>query len=416
MNKYCWKLGTALIQALLVGMISMSCFLGQAESGDKTTGSQEGWVDMKTIKLKRVRVTLSQPVLVARSKEHLWFPTLIDLEKGKILAVMSNNPDAVMWPTQAWAAWSSDGGLTWRCDKPLDCLYSDLNALRLKNGDRLLLPFYLFPVPGTSGVTGTCPIVRKGQSAIEMVEKGVSVTGWPRACGSLGELGQGRTQAGFGFNGQTVELKGGGYLATLYGYFEGPKHYSLLAAESADGRDWRIRSVIADGTSKLQGGGGEGPCESAICRLKDGRLMCVYRNGGPYWQCWSQDEGKTWTDPVYTIVQGAVQPSLAVMKDGTVALSGGRPGIFAWINSDGKGKDWQEVDVMAHHNACCPKEPIGNPLPNGGTTSYTEIIALDERHLLLIYDRIPGGWGGIPKDSPESNSVWVVRIEVSRDE
>jgi hypothetical protein len=95
---------------------------------------------------------------------------------------------------------------------------------------------------------------------------------------------------------------------------------------------------------------------------------------------------------------------------GVVALSGGRPGIFVWVNADGTGKDWQEVDVAAHHNACCPKETIGS------TTSYTEIIALDERHLLLIYDRIPGGWGGIPKDSPESNSAWVVRVEISRDE
>jgi hypothetical protein len=75
-------------------------------------------LDMKTIKLKGLSVTLSQPVLVARSKERLWFPTLINLEKGKLLAVMSNIPDACMWPTKAWAAWSSDGGLTWRCDKP----------------------------------------------------------------------------------------------------------------------------------------------------------------------------------------------------------------------------------------------------------------------------------------------------------
>ena len=289
---------TALIQALWVGMISVSC-LGQEKSGGKTTGSGKGWLDMKTIKLKGLSVTLSQPVLVARSKERLWFPTLINLEKGKLLAVMSNVPDAIV-PPKSSAAWSSDGGLTWRCDKPLDGLYSDLSALRLKNGDRLLLPFYLFTVRGTNGVTGTCPIVRQGQSAIEMVEKGVSVTGWPRACGSLGELGQGRTLAGFVFNGQNVELKGGGYLATLYGYFEGPKHYSLLAAESANGRDWRIRSVIADETSKHQYVGAEGPCESALCRLKDGRLMCVFRNCGPYWQCWSQDEGKTWTDPVYT--------------------------------------------------------------------------------------------------------------------
>jgi len=366
-------------------------------------------MDMKTIELKGLNVTLSQPVLVARSKERLWFPTLINLENGKLLAVMSNVPDDWVKP-KGWAAWSADGGLTWHCDKPLNGLYSDHSALRLKNGDRLLLPFYLFPVSGTNRVTGACPIVRKDQSAVEIPEEGVSVTGWPRVCGSLGGFPQGPSVAGFAFNGQTVELEGGGYLATLYGYFQGPRRYSLLAAESMDGRQWKIRSVIADETCKLQGG--EGPSESALCRLKDGRLMCVFRMsaGVPYGQCWSQDDGKTWTAPVAMAQAHSVQPSLAVMKDGTVALSGGRPGIFVWINANGTGNDWQVIDIQAHHNACCPKETVGS------SSCYTELVALDERHLLLIYDRIPGGWGGIPKDSPESNSAWVVRVEVSRDE
>lgn len=357
---------------------------------------ENGWTDKKRIDLKGLSVTLSQPVLVARSKERLWFPTLIDLENGKLLAVMSNTGDEHVKP-KGWAAWSSDGGLTWRCDKPLDGLNHDHSALRMKNGDRALLPFYLFPVPGTNRVTGVCPIVRKGQTTIEMPEEGVSVTGWPRACGSLGAFPQGPAGAGFAFNGQTVGLEGGGYLATLYGYFQGPRRYSLLAAESADGRDWRIRSVIADETCKLKGTA-EGPCEAALCRLKDGRLMCVFRmeSCAPYGQCWSRDEGKTWTTPVAMAQALSVQPSLAVMKDGMVALSGGRPGIFVWINADGTGNDWQAVDVQAHHNACCPTETIG------ASTCYTELVATDDRHLLLIYDR---GF----------NSAWVVRIGLFRD-
>jgi len=40
--------GTALIQALWVGMISVSC-LGQAESGGKTTSSGKGWLDMSSL-------------------------------------------------------------------------------------------------------------------------------------------------------------------------------------------------------------------------------------------------------------------------------------------------------------------------------------------------------------------------------
>lgn len=404
---------TAAVLLMTLGMTSSAC-LGQDKPEGPATALRNTWGDAKTIALQGLNVALSQPVLVARSKEYLWFPTLVRLEHGELLAVMSNVPDECVRPKGS-AAWSADGGLTWRCDKPLDGLYSDHSPVRLKNGDRMMLPFYLFPVPGTDDSTGACSIVRQGRSACDMLDPGVTVTGWPRPRGSLGSLPRGTAKPGkkdatdgFGFNGQSVELRDGDSLAMLYGYFQGTKRYSLAAAESEDGRRWKIRSVIADEKCTLPGT--EGPCESAVCRLKDGRLMCVFRMsaGAPYGQCWSEDEGRTWTAPVAMAQARSVQPSLAVMKDGTVALSGGRPGIFVWINGDGTGKDWQAVDVQAHHNTCIPAEQIG------GTSSYTELIPLDEHHLLAIYDRIPHGWSRIPETSRETNSVWVVRVGLSR--
>src|SRR5262249_29397698 len=171
--------------------------------------------------------------------------------------------------------------------------------------------------------------------------------------------------------------------------FKNDKRYSLVAAESADGIHWKIRSTIAGANCKLKGA--EGPCEAALCRLQDGRLMCVFRlaSSVPYGQTWSKDEGKTWTEPVALANAFSVQPGLAVLKDGTVALSGGRPGIYAWFNRDGTGKDWQRIDLKAHHNTCRPTEKIG---PLERTSSYTEIVTLDEGNLLCIYDRIPKGW------------------------
>jgi len=106
-----------------------------------------------------------------------------------------------------------------------------------------------------------------------------------------------------------------------------------------------------------------------------------------------------------------VQPSLAVLRDGMVVLSGGRPGLYAWFNLDGTGKDWQRIDMKAHHNAAVPKEPITR---NDHTSSYTEVVALGDGELLYIYDRIPFSWGQIPRDSAETNSVWVVRLNVER--
>ena len=253
----------------------------------------------------------------------------------------------------------------------------------------------------------------------------VEVTGWPRPDKSFAaDLGI----TGFVFNGQTVADADGKFLATLYGYFEGDSRYSLVMAESCDGFKWRIRSLIAGSDCPLEGP--EGPCESAICRLADGRIMCVFRNGSfvPYGQTWSADEGHTWSAPV-AMPAMSVEPSLQALPDGVVALSGGRSGIFVWLNTDGRGVKWQTLDMVAHHNACLPKADHINPdsrqincgseemfkQGRGGYSScYTELAALDDQHLLLIYDRLGLSWQAIPDRSDATNSVWVVRLGIER--
>jgi len=48
----------------------------------------------------------------------------------------------------------------------------------------------------------------------------------------------------------------------------------------------------------------------------------------------------------------------------------------------------------------------------GFSSCYTELVPLDDRSLLLIYDRIGCGWHAIPDDVPETNSVWVMRLSL----
>lgn len=365
---------------------------------------QVGWEQKQTIALKGVKVSLSAPVLVARSKGYLWFPTLIRRPHGDLLAGMSNYADVHTQTSTGTFCWSGNGGLTW--SEPVAGLYSD-SHLHLPNGNLVLLPYYLFPRP--QGALGApYQVCDKNQRIIKRMDGEVTITGWPRPDKSFDpKLGL----AGFVFNGQTVPVKGGEYLATLYGHFKDSKRYSLVAAASADGVKWKIRTIIAGADCPLKGA--EGPCEAALCRLADGRLLCVFRlaSNVPYGQVFSADEGQTWTEPSAMDGPFSVQPSLAVLKDGTVCLSGGRPGVFLWLNLDGSGKQWQKVDLQTHHNACQPKETI---VKANNSSSYTEVVALDEKHLLCIYDRIPHGWSPIPKDSAATNSVWVVRITLDR--
>ena len=379
-----------------LGLLLVVGSLALAEEKAPTRSWQAG----NTAEAAGIKVTFSKPVLVGRSKGYLWFPTLVRLSSGELVAMLSDYADVNVAESTSMVSWSWDGGLSWG---PLAKALGSDGSLTLPNGDTLFMPYYLRPMG--DGVMGApyqlCP---KGSRKLKVIKPGITIEGWPRSDKSLDpRLGL----SGFVCNGQVVPLKEKGYLATLYGHFRDTNRYSLVASESLDGVRWKIRSVVADEKCELSGR--EGPCESAMCRLKDGRLLCAFRldSGAPYGQCFSTDEGRTWTKP--TAMKGAfsVEPSLVVMRDGLVALSGGRPGLFWWLNPEGDAATWYKFDVLANHNAHQPQEPIKTA---GNTSSYTEIIALDDAHLIYIYDRNPFGGAAIPPASPETNSVWVVRI------
>ena len=115
----------------------------------------------------------------------------------------------------------------------------------------------------------------------------------------------------------------------------------------------------------------------------DGELMAVFRVGnGRDWnlrRAYSKDGGTTWSQadviPAYSVA-----PSMVRTRGGTIVLSTGRPGISLWFSTDGRGRRWQEVDVVKHHNLHVPDEtyrilpyPFDNPREMN-TWSYTELV------------------------------------------
>ena len=222
------------------------------------------WQAGNTAEAAGIKVTFSKPVLVGRSKGYLWFPTLVRLSSGELVAMLSDYADVNVAESTSMVSWSWDGGLSWG---PLAKALGSDGSLTLPNGDTLFMPYYLRPMG--DGVMGApyqlCP---KGSRKLKVIKPGITIEGWPRSDKSLDpRLGL----SGFVCNGQVVPLKEKGYLATLYGHFRDTNRYSLVASESLDGVRWKIRSVVADEKCELSGR--EGPCESAMCRLKDGRLL-----------------------------------------------------------------------------------------------------------------------------------------------
>lgn len=396
------------------GLATMAaCGSSPLRASDQT---EPRWELVKTVSLAGFKVSLSKPRLVARSRGYLWFPTMTRLSGGELFANFSTNLDAVVADRTASASWSADDGLTWSeptSIKPEGDLYAE-TMLRLKNGDQLLLPFNLYP--DGEAMRGWHQTVsgKPGERRVTFIDKSLTVSGWPRPDRSFNEkLGL----SGFGFNGHGLMGNDGEYLATMYGYFRGDSRYSLVMVESANGLAWKYRSLIAGADCPLAGR--EGPCESQTIRLKDGRLMNVFRldSSVSYGQTFSDDDGRTWSPPVAMKEPHSVQPSIAMMKDGALVLTGGRPGIFAWINTSGDGDDWLQVDLLSNHNEQYSQESIN---VGGGfslaaqTTSYTEVVPLDEQSVLVMYDRIPHGWSAVPRDSQDTNSIWIVKLAWNR--
>ena len=92
--------------------------------------------------------------------------------------------------------------------------------------------------------------------------------------------------------------------------------------------------------------------------------------------------------------------SLAVMSDGKVVLSGGRPGLVLMGQCRRLGQGLATRRYPAHHNATHPEEPISNR----ATRPPTRKSSLDDTHLIYMYDRIPHSWRAIPKGSADTRT------------
>lgn len=404
-----YRYGTRICYRLTV-MLSVFC-----GAMSPAVAQEPGWEDGATHEVGGLQIVLSKPRLMHRSQGFLWFPSMYHLGGERLFVVASTYADQAQNVTPGVVLFSKDGGWTW--SQPIDNSYGEM-AIPRPDGSTLLLSYYL-RLQSPDRATGQVWRIPRDQEHIEAIRDELFVSGWPRKIGPLdADLGNPRAEwklASFVFNGQSVLAKDGRiHLATLYGRFAGTKRYSLVLAESADGLQWTIRAVIADETCELVGQ--EGPCESALVRLKDGRLFCVFRldSSVDFGHCFSDDDGKTWTEPRNLKGTHSVQPSLSVSETGKLLLSGGRPGLFIWINRRGDAVGWEKIDLARHHNQWVEDEPILKAVAafDSNTSSYTEVRWLDDQRFLVVYDRLANGWHAIPADSHATNSLWVVRGRV----
>lgn len=191
--------------------------------------------------------------------------------------------------------------------------------------------------------------------------------------------------SGLIFHRAIVESTDGSLLAAMYGNFEADvtaptnphsiretkyKSRAFVVRSTDQGKTWTYLASIAVPDPAVTDDS-EGFNEWTMARLDDGRLISVIRTGHftPLVVSWSDDEGKTWTNPTTPpgLGPGACDPYLLKLQDGRLALAHGemvqppadRDEYFRsyktrWdkrrrcrlaVSKDNTGQSWQTLDI-----------------------------------------------------------------------
>jgi hypothetical protein len=184
---------------------------------------------------------------------------------------------------------------------------------------------------------------------------------------------------------------------------------SIIAFRSTDGGfTWTYSSVVISASAVPESE--EGPNENDLALIDGGKtILCVARvDGGdgilthryaPYVATFSHDGGRSWLKPVQLAGIGSVRPRLLSFGS-TIILSGGRLSpenrdIYLWVNANGDGIDWTEIESVSYwHNKLRKKSMHKFPpsinhssiAPSEvGCTSYTSLLRTDEKAGFVTY-------------------------------
>ena len=177
-----------------------------------------------------------------------------------------------------------------------------------------------------------------------------------------------------------IERGDGTLVALMAGWFQGdsalcpygrgrPYSRSYVCESSDRGKTWQYLTTI--GYDRL---GSEGYNEGSMRCLPNGEWLAVLRTGNerdircqdnPIMWSVSRDQGRTWSEPKRTGVEGAY-PSLAVLSDGLLVMSYGRPGAMLVFSRD-DGRTWTDQTVV-------------DTTPYSG---YTDVVELEPGQLLV---------------------------------
>lgn len=290
---------------------------------------------------------------------------------------------------------STDGGRTWQAGTG----GFGVGGEELRDGRILGLEYRCLPIPDAEGFY-TAPRFLSTDSGRRFTHDQARVH-VPEAKAAMGHS----LHRGPLFMRSIVERRDGSLIALMAGWFKSdealcpygrgrPYSRSYVCESSDGGANWRYLSTI--GYEKI---GSEGYNEGSMRRLPSGEILAVLRTGNEHdakcqdnpimWSV-SRDEGRTWSRPARTGVDGAF-PGLAVLSDGRVVMSYGRPGAMLVFSADG-GRTWTDPYCV-------------DPTPDSG---YTDVVEIAPGALLVGFGAC-GYWD--PETKRHETQLRLARVQ-----
>lgn len=400
------------------------------------------------MELKGLRVSLGEPVQVtAQVAWHMIWPQhdtwsfinatplMARFPDGNLIVTYPLDPDTHDNPVYSTGFQiSKDDGAHWGIRYSVIMQHMTMIFIPAADDSLILLPSETMALSPGNNYNFQGPYIRFEQGGKKMVmePRGVRILDWPWPIQVTPDVGP---QINWHYmirpTGSYLRV-GSRLLATVQCERKGaPFHLQTLALMSSrdGGHTWQYYSTIANAAdifpqqdwSEMREKGFRGPGESSVIRLKDGELMAVFRIGSGYrWhlrRCYSRDNGRTWTKPDI-LPAYSVEPRLLRIANGTIVLATGRPGIHLWLSRDPRCREWQQVNIVTHHNKWAPNqsyriEPLNPKEPKGmwQTSSYTGLVQIAPNRMLLAYDRSPER---APANWHDLTRVFVMPITVER--
>lgn len=172
------------------------------------------------------------------------------------------------------------------------------------------------------------------------------------------------------------------------------------------GVSWSVIGKILfnpDGIAEITGEGEYTEPDYEI--LADNTFICVMRSGSasPMYKSFSYDNGYTWSTP-QPFTPNGVKPRILLLKNGTLVLASGRPGIQLRFSFEGNGNDWTDpIDMI-------PFVKDDDTSIRDISCGYASIIEANDNSFYLVYSDFTTK----NENGDTRKCIWFRKVSASR--